>query len=107
MNEFETIMYQYIRIIGPLARSLWSLESIHSNASDVFVHWLAIAAQLKDIFSKDSVAELSIPDTVVKSITQIFNARWQAFIDESPSDIYFMAFYLDPRKLSEFNDIIC
>lgn len=93
-------MSQYIKIIGPLARSLWSLESPHSNASDVFVHWLAIGASLKEVFSTDSVEELGIPRPVVKAITGIFNTRWKAFIDEAPSDIYFTTFYLDPRKFS-------
>ena len=55
VTEFETVMSQYIKIIGPLARSLWSLESPHSNTSDIFVHWLAIGASVKEIFSTDSV----------------------------------------------------
>lgn len=97
VNIFEIEMYQYISIVAPLARSLWSLESATANASDVYIFWLAIAATLKDLFitSRD---KLSLEEELISSITKIINRRWRAFIDCSPTDIYFTAFYLDPRK---------
>ena len=89
-------MEQYIAIVNPLACSLWSLESQHANASDVYVFWLAIAATLKDLFTK-SAQSLDLDHSLIQEVTAIINKRWKAFIDESPSDIYFTAFYLDPR----------
>lgn len=72
------------------------MESSTANASDVYVFWLAIGASLKDLFvsSRDS---LSLDDKLITSIITVINRRWRKFIDESPTDIYFAAFYLDPR----------
>lgn len=97
VNEFEIILYQYIAIIGPIARSLWSLEASTTNASDVYVFWLAIAATLKDLFTSSKM-KLSLENELIHSVVQIFNRRWKRFIDDSPTDIYFVAFYFDPRK---------
>ena len=89
-------LVQYIAIVGPLARSLWSLEASQANAADVFIFWLAIASNLKEIFSKSSEAT-GISRTLARQVTAIINHRYKEMIDESPSDIYFTAFFLDPR----------
>jgi len=94
--QFQLQLVQYIAIVGPLARSLWSLEASQANASDVFVFWLAVASNLKDIFSKSSDAT-GISQTLSRRVTAIINRRYKEMIDESPSDIYFTAFFLDPR----------
>jgi hypothetical protein len=91
------ILVQYITIVAPLARALWSLESSQANAADVFIFWLAIAATLNELFSRPS-SVTGINRTVIRTVTSIINKRYKAFIDESPSDIYFTAFFLDPRK---------
>jgi len=67
------------------------------NAADVFVFWLAITSTLKDLFSK-SERVTGITKTLKRKATAIINQRYKAFIDQSPSDIYFTAFFLDPRK---------
>jgi len=82
--------------VGPLARSIWSLEAAEANAADVFIFWLAIAATLKELFSSDS----GIPESLSQKIIAIINRRYKEFIEESPTDIYFVAFFLDPRKFS-------
>jgi hypothetical protein len=94
--RFQLQLVQYIAIVGPLARSLWSLEASQANAADVFIFWLAIASNLKDIFSKSSDTT-GISQTLARQVTAIINRRYKAMIDESPSDIYFTAFFLDPR----------
>ncbi|KAF8484534.1 ribonuclease H-like domain-containing protein [Russula ochroleuca] len=94
--RFQLQLVQYIAIVGPLAHSLWSLEASRANAADVFIFWLAIASNLKDIFSKSSDTT-SISQTLARQVTAIINRRYKAMIDESPSDIYFTAFFLDPR----------
>ena len=95
--RFQLQLVQYIAIVGPLARSLWSLEASQANAADVFIFWLAIASNLKEIFSKSSEAT-GISRTLARQVTAIINHRYKEMIDESPSDIYFTAFFLDPHS---------
>ncbi|KAJ3793831.1 ribonuclease H-like domain-containing protein [Lentinula aff. detonsa] len=98
VNSFETTMYQYLAIVGPIARSLWSLESTVANAADVYVFWLAVAATLKNLFlDKQTVSRLGLAQDQIRDIIRIVNKRYKDFIDDSPTDIYFSAFYLDPR----------
>jgi len=102
--KFEQELDIYIEIVSPLARSLWSLESPMTNAADVFVFWLAITSTLKDLFSK-SERVTGITKTLKRKATAIINQRYKVFIDQSPSDIYFTAFFLDPRK--PFLKLLC
>ncbi|THV03439.1 hypothetical protein K435DRAFT_914113, partial [Dendrothele bispora CBS 962.96] len=97
VNDFEITMDQYLTIVGPFARSLWSLESTLANAADVYVFWLAIASTLKDIFaSPDMKTRFSIGEDLIHSVIRVVNKRYKDFIDDSPTDIYFSAFYMDP-----------
>ncbi|KAJ3846308.1 hypothetical protein EV368DRAFT_18481, partial [Lentinula lateritia] len=89
---------QYIQIVGPLARSLWALESAKTNAAHVFLFWLAMGAELKDLFERD-VSETEIEPELAREITQIFNSHYRQFIEQTPDDPYFTAFYLDPRYI--------
>ena len=95
--QFQLILVQYITIVAPLARSLWSLESSQANAADVFIFWPAIAATLNELFSRPPDVT-GIDPALARKVTAIINRRYKAFIDESPSDIYFTAFFLDPRE---------
>jgi hypothetical protein len=82
-------------IVAPLAHSIKSLESTQTTASDVYIFWLAIAASLKELFSK-GVRVTGISNQLAAKVTAIVNKRYHSFIDESPSDIYFTAFFFDP-----------
>ncbi|KAJ3921466.1 ribonuclease H-like domain-containing protein, partial [Lentinula edodes] len=93
--QFQLSLAQYIQIVGPLARSLWALESAKTNAAHVFLFWLAMGAELKDLFERD-VSETEIEPELARKITQIFNSRYRQFIEQTPDDPYFTAFYLDP-----------
>ena len=69
---FERGLLQYVTIVDPIIRSLWSLEAAHANAADVFVFWLASAATLRDLVSKG--AEVTgIPTSPAEAVTAIFN----------------------------------
>lgn len=95
-HALELALSQYVVIIAPLMRSLWSLEASTANASDVFVFFTAIAAQLRDLFEK-SPRETGIPTELANSIIDLFNDEYDnLFLN---NDIYFAAFALDPRKL--------
>ncbi|KAK0477282.1 ribonuclease H-like domain-containing protein [Armillaria novae-zelandiae] len=96
--EFQLALKQYSTIIGPLARSLWALEAAQTNAADVYMFWLAIAAELRDLFSCPE--DTGIEPELAKKIIHIFLRRHKEFIDESPDDIYFIAAYLDPRYVN-------
>ncbi|KAJ3805203.1 ribonuclease H-like domain-containing protein [Lentinula aff. lateritia] len=96
--QFQLSLAQYIQIVGPLARSLWALESAKTNAAHVFLFWLAMGAELKDLFERD-VSETEIEPELARKITQIFNSRYRQFIEQTPDDPYFTAFYLDPRYI--------
>jgi hypothetical protein len=93
-SKFAHILLQYINIVAPIIGSLWSLEAAHTNASDVFVFWLTIAATLKDLFSKGS-EKTGIVDSLAREVTAIFNKRYREFFT---NDVYFVAFMLDPRE---------
>ena len=84
----------YTSIMAPVARSIKALEGRAANAADVYIFWLAIAASLRDLFSRDR----DIDEELAEKVTAIVNRRYKEFIDNSPTDVYFAAFFLDPRK---------
>ncbi|KAF9784289.1 ribonuclease H-like domain-containing protein, partial [Thelephora terrestris] len=79
--------------MAPIARSIKALEGRTANAADVYIFWLAIAASLRNIFRRDQ----DIDKELAEKVTAIVNRRYKEFIDNSPTDIYFTAFFLDPR----------
>lgn len=90
-NELAT----YISIMAPIARSIKALEGRAANASDVYIFWLAIAASLRNLFAHDG----DVDEELAGKVTAIVNRRYKEFIDDSPTDVYFTAFFLDPREL--------
>ena len=82
--------------MAPIARSIKALESRVANAADVFIFWLGIAASLRSLFSKPSQVT-GITSELAGKVTTIVNRRYKEFIDNSPTDVYFAAFFLDPR----------
>ena len=90
MQELAT----YTSIMAPIARSIKALEGRDANAADVYVFWLAIAALLRKLFSHDE----DIDGEVARKVTTILNRQYKEFIDNSPMDIYFTAFFLNPHK---------
>jgi len=90
MNELAC----YTSIMAPVARSIKALEGRAANAADVYIFWLAIAASLRNLFLRDG----DIDDELAEKVTAIVNRRYKEFIDNSPTDVYFAAFFLDPRK---------
>lgn len=99
-TQFQLVLAQYTRIVGPLARSLWALEAGKINPGHVFLFWLAMGAELKELFSRN-IHETEIESDLAQKITRIFNSRFKQYIEETPDDPYFTVFYLDPRELIE------
>ncbi|KAA1478980.1 hypothetical protein DENSPDRAFT_788642, partial [Dentipellis sp. KUC8613] len=90
--KFKRRLVQYIAIVEPFIRSLWSLESSTANAADVYVFWLAIAAHIRELFNKGEV-QTGIPVILAEEVINIFNDRHDEFFE---NDLYFTAFALDP-----------
>ena len=70
--EFEQLIMQYVTIVAPIIRSLWSLEAANANTSDIFVFWLSIDASLDCLFKQGSDAT-GIPDMLTRKIREIIN----------------------------------
>lgn len=95
---YVTELATYTSIMAPIARSIKALEGRATNAADVYIFWLAIAASLRELFKRDQ----DIDKVLAEKVTVIVNRRYKEFIDNSPTDVYFTAFFLDPRE-SQFN----
>ena len=62
---------------------------------DVYIFWLAIVASFWSLSTHDS----DINKDLAEKVTAIVNRQYKEFIDDSPMDVYFTTFFLDPRKL--------
>ncbi|TFK80579.1 hypothetical protein K466DRAFT_503657, partial [Polyporus arcularius HHB13444] len=104
--KFEQALTCYTSILAPLARAIKALEATNTTASDVLVFWLALASHLDHLLSQPEDVT-GISPTLGRKVRGIVNARYKAFIDEAPNDIYFGAFYLNPRELSVLRSLTC
>jgi hypothetical protein len=94
LGQFEQSIVHYNNIVAPFIWALWSLEAADTNASDVYVFWLAIAANLNNLFKK-GMQKTGISLLLSNAVMEIYNKRYIEFFNHS--DIYFAAFMLDPR----------
>ncbi|KAJ7712808.1 ribonuclease H-like domain-containing protein [Mycena metata] len=87
-------------VLMPFARAIQCLESKDTTPADVYLYWLAVVAQLKDLIAKDDAAAQSkskYVTTVKELIRGIANFRFTQLIQSAQSsDVYFTAFVLDP-----------
>ena len=95
-TEYMNDLAMYTSVMAPITWSIKALESQVTYAADVFIFWLGIAASLCDLFSKSSQVT-GITSELAGKVTRIVNRRYKEFIDNSPTDVYFAAFFLDPR----------
>jgi len=102
-TEYMNDLTVYTSVMAPIARSIKALESRAANAADVFVFWLGIAASLRSLFSEPSHIT-GITSELAGKVTRVVNRRYKEFIDNSPTDVYFAAFFLDPRMFHPFID---
>jgi len=86
----------------PIARSIKALEGRAANAADVYIFWLSIVASLQNLFLYNG----DIDKDLAGKVTTIMNRWYKEFIDDSPSDIYFTTFFLNPHK-SQLSAINC
>jgi hypothetical protein len=91
--QFELDLTKLVEVIGPFAKSIKCLESTHSTATDVFLFWLAIMAQLEYIFYNN---KLKIPAEIKEQIRAVANQCFNGMINDGPTNIYIAAFFLNP-----------
>ncbi|KAH9916095.1 uncharacterized protein BXZ73DRAFT_53985 [Epithele typhae] len=92
--RFRHTLTVYTTIIQPLIRSLWALEALNANASDVWMFFMACAAYSSDSPGA-SVQETGISRELANEVIEKFNNRYDnLFVNQ---EIYFSAFLLDPR----------
>ncbi|PCH43088.1 hypothetical protein WOLCODRAFT_18145 [Wolfiporia cocos MD-104 SS10] len=83
---------KFIAVTIPYARAIKCLESTHTP-TDVYLFWLAVISQLDSLFANDG-SRLLVQTT--EAIHTITNCRFNGIINNAPTDIYVVAFFLDP-----------
>ncbi|KXN91565.1 hypothetical protein AN958_00421, partial [Leucoagaricus sp. SymC.cos] len=86
-------------ILMPFARAIQCLEAKETTPGDVYTYWLAVVAQLNDLFARDSTQKGSVrySNIVKESIRKIANTRFSQLIkSKTASNVYLTAFVLDP-----------
>ena len=63
--------------------------------ADIYLFFLAIVAQLKEIFSKNTI---KLQLNTIEAIQAITNKQFNELINNAPNDMYVTAFFLDPHK---------
>jgi hypothetical protein len=90
-------------VLMPFARAIQCLEAKDTNPADVYTYWLAIVAHLQDLLTKDDgLKEKSKYAIALKEkIRAIANYRFSQLIEnEQASNVYLVAFVLDPGIIS-------
>ncbi|KAG6806901.1 hypothetical protein H0H92_009651, partial [Tricholoma furcatifolium] len=96
---FQRSLNRLGMILMPLARAIQCLEAKETNPADVYIYWLAIVAQLHDVFRKDDALQnkSKYSPQLRETIRRIVNSRFSELIeDERASNVYLTAFVLDP-----------
>jgi len=68
------------------------LRKIPTKPACCFFLHHAIAASLRKLFLQDE----DIDEELARQVIAIVNRRYKEFINNSPTDIYFTTFFLDP-----------
>ena len=93
--QFEQDLLCYVSVLAPIGRAIKSLEAADTTAGDVFAFWLAIASTLRELFGRGE-SHTGIGTALAQKITTIVNKRYKDVIDHSPTDVYFVSFFLNP-----------
>ena len=89
----------------PIACAIQCLELKEINAADVYLYWLAVVAQLHDLFTRDNkLASPKYSLALKEKIRAIVNCRFgQLIFNERAQNIYLIAFSLDACTSSSHN----
>ncbi|KAK1223490.1 hypothetical protein PQX77_013648 [Marasmius sp. AFHP31] len=96
---FQRDLKRLITLLKPFARSLQCLEAHDTTPDDVYRYWLAILAQLHDLFQHGQNCRLEIQ--VIEQIRRIVNRRYSELIENPRAqNVYLVAFFLVPENRS-------
>jgi len=102
--KFEMELSQFLTVLAPIAKAITCMESTQSNASDVYVFWLAVTATIHQIITDDITG---LPSVVMEDIRKAVNFRFNQMINDAPDDVYHTGFMLDPRECADFDRYHC
>jgi hypothetical protein len=94
-TQLELELTKLIAVLGPFAKAILCLESLHSTCADIYLFWIAVLISIEDLFLS---GQSGLRDYTVKSAQAIANKRFDQMINDGPTDIYLTSFFLDPRK---------
>ncbi|KAF8600767.1 hypothetical protein BDV93DRAFT_446901, partial [Ceratobasidium sp. AG-I] len=92
--RFEMQLTVYTALLNPILRALTCLESSFSTPADVLLLTSAALAAVNNHLEGSSHGLSS--KLVISDIRRLASKRFSELINESPTDIYVAAFYLDP-----------
>ncbi|KAL5476496.1 hypothetical protein ACEPAI_3353 [Sanghuangporus weigelae] len=92
LSIFRCGLQELTMVLAPIAKSITCLESAHSTVADIYVFWLAVAAEIHRILDEEDLEE-AIKDHIRRTV----NFRFDQMINDAPSDVYITGFILDPR----------
>jgi len=92
-----------------VACAIQCLESKEINAADVYLYWLAVVAQLHDLFARDNkLAAPKYSSSLKEKICAIINYCFdQLIFNERAQNIYLIAFSLDACMLFFCKSLDC
>lgn len=108
VHDFENQLDVISAIFKPISSALTLLEMRETSPADVFYVWISAAAQLKSLFTNldrqhhEGLPLERIPFNLKKSIIEIFNKRYCEMLDNAPTDVYLLAFFLHPCMFQFF-----
>lgn len=94
--RFEMQLTVFTALLDPILRALTCLESSFSTPADVLLLTSAALGAVEKHLSSSSHGLSS--ESSVSAIRQLACKRFSELINESPTDVYATAFYLDPCK---------
>ena len=98
--KFQRDLKRLGAVLMPFARAIQCLEAKDTNPGDVYTYWLAVVAHLHDLIMKDSDKSRYMTE-FKEQICQIANYWFSELIENKhASNIYLMAFVLDPGRTS-------
>jgi hypothetical protein len=97
-SAFEHDLKRLLKVIAPIAKAIKCLESSRSTPADVYLYWMAIVAELEDVFNNRVYFRQGDQDAMdlKESIRAIVNGRLNEMMRGASHDIYYVAFFLEP-----------
>ncbi|KAF8595754.1 hypothetical protein BDV93DRAFT_456163 [Ceratobasidium sp. AG-I] len=90
-GEFKKRVIQLEKLTEPFAKAIKSLESGHSNPSNVFIFYMAVMATLRQLLDNNKI-ELSLPHNVITQVQKSACSRYYSMVLASGQEVYLATF---------------